>query len=384
MAPPGTTIIIKKIKKGGHGHHGGAWKVAYADFVTAMMSFFLLLWLLAATPVENLKGLADYFSPTIGVQGKMGIGFSGGRSPDDEGFSRGNWASLGLIFGAPPSGPIIKFPDKDNETEQENQKVEVGKVNDEVTKDLTGDKQLNEFQDSILIEQTPDGLKINIMDTENRPMFKEGTAELEDFTKKILAKIAAIVKDVPNYLQVVGHTNSLTPSKDENYTNWELASERANASRRYLIKAGVQPAQIARIQAVADQEPLDQDHPDAPKNNRVTITLLRKTTIAYNRQPAPEEVIMGPVEAGLKTYIQNKNKEDSQDSQENQEDITPEAIAAAKATNDVKHFGEDDLDSSGKKKQANDKNKENGKDKKKTEKKPKKKKKKAQSSQQGG
>src|SRR5215213_9070956 len=105
-------IVIKKVKKGGHGgHHGGAWKVAYADFVTAMMAFFLLLWLLTATPVENLKGLADYFSPTVGMQGKLGIGFKGGRAPDTEGVSTGDWASKGLIFGAPPSGPIVKFPE---------------------------------------------------------------------------------------------------------------------------------------------------------------------------------------------------------------------------------------------------------------------------------
>src|SRR4051812_34599760 len=166
MSKPGSKIIIvKKIKKGGHGHHGGAWKVAYADFVTAMMSFFLLLWLLTATPVENLKGLADYFSPTMGMQGKLGIGFSGGRSPDSEGQSQGNWASMGLIFGSPPSGPIIKFPDKDNLTEQDNQNIEFGKMKEDVANNLTKNK-LSEFQDNILIEQTPDGLKINIMDTE--------------------------------------------------------------------------------------------------------------------------------------------------------------------------------------------------------------------------
>jgi len=311
MSPPGKTIIIKKIKKGGHVHHGGAWKVAYADFVTAMMAFFLMLWLLSATPVENLKGIADYFNPTLGVQGKLGIGFAGGHAPDSEGNRKDNWASLGLIFGAPPSGPIIKFPEKDNQIEQDNPKIELGKVRDDVEKNLSGDKQLNDFQDNILIEQTPEGLKINIMDTENRSMFKEGSAELEDFAKRILSKIAILVKDVPNYLLIAGHTNSITHSKDENYTNWELSSDRANSTRRYLLKAGVQAGQVARIQAVADQEPLDIDHAEAPKNNRVTITLLRKTNIAYSRQPAPEEIIMGPVEAGLKTFVHNKNKENT-------------------------------------------------------------------------
>ncbi len=382
---PGTTIIIKKIKKGGHGHHGGAWKVAYADFVTAMMSFFLLLWLLTATPVENLKGLADYFSPTLGLQGKLGIGFAGGRAPDSEGQSQGNWASLGLIFGSPPSGPIIKFPDKDNLTNDDNQNIEFGKVKDEVTKTLSGDQKLNEFQDSILIEQTPEGLKINIMDTENRPMFKEGSAELQDAAKKILAKIAGLVKDIPNYLQITGHTASITYAKDDNYGNWELSAERANSARRYLVKAGVEPIQIARIMALADQEPFDIEQPEAQKNNRVTITLLRKTMLAYNRQPAPEEVIMGPIEAGLKTYAQNKKKEKEEAAEEKAEDtveMTKEETAAALATAEAekpKHYSDDDIDTGGKKKHGGGDG-EKKKEKKKSDA-PKKKKKKANSSE---
>lgn len=347
MAAPGTTIIIKKIKKGGHGHHGGAWKVAYADFVTAMMAFFLLLWLLTATPVENLKGLADYFSPTLGLQGKLGIGFAGGRSPDSEGASQGNWASLGLIFGAPPSGPIVKFPEKDNETDEENLKVDFGKVNDEVTKSIQESTATENLQDNVLIERTPEGLKINITDTEKRAMFKDGSAELEDPAKKILAKIASLVKDIPNYIQVSGSTNSIVYSKDENYTNWELSAERANAARRYLLKVGVEPMQIARVLALADQDNLDKDHPEAVQNNRVTITLLRKTTIAYNRQPAPEEVIMGPVESGLQEYIDKKKKEEVLnkeiiDDQNSQIEIDPETGLPVVIPT-IKHFDDNHM-----------------------------------------
>lgn len=344
MAAPGTTIIIKKIKKGGHGRHGGAWKVAYADFVTAMMAFFLLLWLLTATPVENLKGLADYFSPTLGAQGKLGIGFAGGRSPDSEGRSQGNWASMGLIFGSPPSGPIIKFPDQDNKIDTDNQKISFGQAKEDVSKTLTESAELSEYKDSVLIEQTPEGLKINITDTENRPMFKQGSAELEEPAKRILAKIAGLIKDIPNYVQISGSTNSLSNSKDKDYTNWELSGDRANAARRYLIKVGMESSQIARVIALADQEPLDFRDPEAKQNNRVTITLLRKTLLAYNRQPAPEEVIMGPIEAGLKTYIIEKHKEDEEykDFEPNQKDI--DAEKAMPKIPDNKYYSDDNID----------------------------------------
>jgi chemotaxis protein MotB len=360
MAAPGTTIIIKKIKKGGHGHHGGAWKVAYADFVTAMMAFFLLLWLLTATPVENLKGLADYFSPTLGLQGKLGIGFAGGRSPDSEGRSQGNWASMGLIFGSPPSGPIIKFPDQDNKTDEDNQKVEFGKAKDEVSKSIKESPELSEYQDNVQIEQTPEGLRINITDTENRPMFKQGSAELEPSSRKILGKIANLVKDIPNYLQISGSTNSLTNAKDESYTNWELSADRANAARRYLIKVGVESLQIARVVALADQEPLEAKAPEAPQNNRVTITLLRKTLLAYNRQPAPEDVIMGPIEAGLQTYLKDQKRREEEDKKFEPEPETIEPVDPSKPVEETKHFSDDDIDDGSGKEKRKKKEKKKG------------------------
>lgn len=355
MAAPGSTIIIKKIKKGGHGHHGGAWKVAYADFVTAMMAFFLLLWLLTATPVENLKGLADYFSPTLGMQGKLGIGFAGGRSPDHEGRSQGNWASMGLIFGSPPSGPIIKFPERDNRIDVDNQNVTFGQAKEKISRSIDESKDFSEFRDNILIEQTPEGLKINITDTEKRPMFKQGSAELEEPAKRILAKIASLVKDIPNYIKISGSTNSLNTSKEANYTNWELSADRANAARRYLIKVGMESSQIARIVALADQEPLNFEDPEALQNNRVTITLLRKTLIAYNRQPAPEEIMMGPVEEGLKTYLHEKKQQDAKyrsitPSKEEQEKENKQAVENAEqiaGESDMpinKHYSDDNID----------------------------------------
>ncbi len=302
------TIIIKKIKKGGHGHHGGAWKVAYADFVTAMMAFFLLLWLLTATPVEQLEGLADYFSPTLGLQGKMGIGFSGGKSPNTEGWSTGDWASLGLIFGAPPSGPIIKLPE-DNNKADENPDISFDTMQKEVNDAIIQNDGLGKFNDSIMIEQTIDGLNINITDRKNRPMFRDDTAELMPHAKQILKKIASIIQHIPNYIQIVGHTNSSFVPESKEYTGWELSSDRANAARRYMEESGVPPNQIVRIVGKSDNEPANKDSRDDPANARIAITLLRKSIIAYSKQPAPDDIILGPLDEGLKSFIKLKRKD---------------------------------------------------------------------------
>lgn len=309
MADKNQTIIIKKIKKGGHGHHGGAWKVAYADFVTAMMAFFLLLWLLTATPAEQLEGLSDYFSPTLGVQGKMGIGFSGGKSPNTEGWSAGDWASLGLIFGAPPSGPIIKLPDSKNNKADDNDPSSFEKVKDNVEKAVQGDQGLSKFRDSIHVETTIDGININITDKIGRPMFEGGSDKLEPHTKRILAKIANIVGSVPNYIQVVGHTRSGFKTDNKDYTAWELSTDRANAARRFLIEAGVSENQIARVVGKADNDPIDPENRDSDENSRVAVTLLRNSMIAYHKQAAPEDVILGPLEDGLKSYVKVKRKD---------------------------------------------------------------------------
>lgn len=322
MADKDQTIVIKKIKKGGHGHHGGAWKVAYADFVTAMMAFFLLMWLLTATPVENLQGLADYFTPTQGLQGKMGIGFSGGKSPNTDGVSQGDWASQGLIFGAPPSGPIIKNPDIDNKIDTNNQIVNqiavtntIGEdqneqnVKDKIQFALVNSSEIKEFEDSVLLESSPEGIKIQIMDKKGRPMFAKGTSDLLPHSKQIIAKIADVIRVIPNYIQITGHTVlELEPDIMNEYTNWELSSDRANAARKHLIDSGMDKEQIARIMGKADHDPIDRSSPLANENQRITITLLRKSLLSNHKKSAPDEILLGPTEDGLESYIKNRKK----------------------------------------------------------------------------
>ncbi len=309
----GQTIIIKKIKKGGHGRHGGAWKVAYADFVTAMMAFFLLLWLLTATPVENLEGLADYFSPTMGLQGNIGIGFSGGQSSNTEGWSRGDWTALGLVFGSPPSGPIIKMPDEDNNIENDNAPVKFEDIQQNIINNVENSPETKDLKDSIIIEQTPEGVNIQVTDKEGRSMFEDNTAVLAPQAKQILSKIADVIKHVPNYIQVVGYTSSDYVSDKEDYTVWELSVDRANAVRRYLASQGLDIGQVIRVVGKGDCEPLDRDNKNAPVNSRFAITLLRKSIVADYKQPAPDEVILGPEEAGLKNYAIDKKKKDEKE-----------------------------------------------------------------------
>lgn len=331
MADKGSTIIIKKIKKGGHGHHGGAWKVAYADFVTAMMAFFLLMWLLTATPVENLEGLADYFSPTVGLEGKMGIGFAGGKSPNTEGMSRGDWASQGLIFGAPPSGPILKVPEKDNKADEVENTVNFDLVQKDLTDSIAKSTTLHEFEENINIETTIDGININIVDNKKRSMFEEGKKDLKEHTKVILTKITDIIKDIPNYIQIVGHTTEINKLSSEEYSNWELSADRANEARRYMVKSGLDTQQVARIVGKADTELANREDRNAPENSRISITLLRKSVIALHKQPAPDEVMLGPEESGLKSYVKDNKLEN-----EKLEPVTKEVPTDTKENNSDK------------------------------------------------
>lgn len=311
MSDNKSTIVIKKIKKGGHGHHGGAWKVAYADFVTAMMAFFLLLWLLSATPVENLAGLADYFSPTLGLQGKLGIGFSGGLANSKEGVSVGDWASQGLVFGSPPSGPIIKFPDRDNKTDEDNENNNFAKMEEDISKAIKENQDLGQFKDNILIDQTPEGLKIHITDKKDRPMFKPGSAELMPHTKRILAKITELVKYLPNYIKISGHTRSVLQATHEDMEKeWVVSAERANAARKFMEEEGKMPDEkFASLVAEADHAPLVTDDPFRDINERVTITLLRKSALAYYKQSAPEEILRGDSK-GLQNYVKEQEHQD--------------------------------------------------------------------------
>lgn len=270
-----STIIIKKIKKGGDGHHGGAWKVAYADFVTAMMAFFLLLWLLASTSESQKEGIAEYFTPTVGLRDSMGIGFEGGESPNQEGIKKDDSSPLSIVQNASPKG---QSPEKDKQTlieaDQESQLFE--QAREELKKAFEEDPSLRAFKDQIIVEQTPEGLKIDVQDSDKKPMFISGSAEMSEFGKKVMDKLADVIEKMPNYISVTGHTDAeKLAAKNGAYTNWELSADRANSARRELVRTGMEGERVGKVQGLAATDLLLPEEPMSERNRRITIILLR-------------------------------------------------------------------------------------------------------------
>lgn len=270
-----STIIIKKIKKGGDGHHGGAWKVAYADFVTAMMAFFLLLWLLASTSESQKEGIAEYFTPTVGLRDSMGIGFEGGESPSTEGIKKSDTSPIAIVQNSSTPG---QTPDKKKETlvegEMESQLFE--QAREEIKQAMESDPTLRQFRDQIIVEQTPEGLKIEIQDSGKQSMFQSGGANLTEFGKEILGKLSLIIEKMPNYISVTGHTDAAQfTARGGAYTNWELSADRANSARRELVRGGMEGERVGKVQGLAAQDLLLPGEPNSERNRRITIILLR-------------------------------------------------------------------------------------------------------------
>ena len=288
--------IIKKVYKLEGGHHGGAWKVAYADFVTAMMAFFLLLWLLSTTSEAQKEAIADYFTPTIGIKDQMGIGFEGGESPNSEGKKKSDLMPPGVVVGQVPQGPTPEMP-KDTMTESDKDGKLFEKAEEAMKQAFDSDPNLRELKENILVEQTPEGLKIQVMDSDKKTMFTPGTSELTEFGRTILAKLAEVIAKMPNYISVTGHTDSSAYSKGANYTNWELSADRANSARRFLLSTSMPSERVGKVVGMADRELLLPQDPRSPKNRRVTIILLRgshMTNIAPDALTAPRQILQAP------------------------------------------------------------------------------------------
>jgi chemotaxis protein MotB len=271
-------IIVKRIKKGGGGHHGGAWKIAYADFVTAMMAFFLLMWLLGSTTKGDLQGIADYFKTPLKVAMAGGSG-AGDSSSVVKGGGKDLTRKDGQIKKADtPSKNTysLKAAMADLERqEQEKLKALKKKIEDAMDARPT----LAQFKKQLLIDITTDGLRIQIVDEQNRPMFALAKAELQPYTKEILHEIAHALNDVPNRISLSGHTDA-TPyaSGERGYSNWELSADRANASRRELIAGGMDDKKMVRVVGLSSAVPLDKENPFNPINRRISIIVMNKKT----------------------------------------------------------------------------------------------------------
>jgi len=271
-------IIVKKIKKGGHGHHGGAWKIAYADFVTAMMAFFLLMWLLGSTTKEQKQAISDYFNNPSPISGPGGASTSmikvgGGK---DITYSEGDTKR--------------GSNEKDVAKEVNPQKSEVGEITkddkqrllelkQELEKEIEASEALKPFKDQLLLEITKEGLRVQIVDKENRPMFSSGSAVMQPYAIGILKEIGKVINHVPNKISLSGHTDATPYSKFNNmYTNWELSADRSNASRRALISGGMDEDKVARVVGLSSAVLFDKENPYNPINRRISIIVLNKET----------------------------------------------------------------------------------------------------------
>lgn len=256
-------IIIKKVKKGGHGHHGGAWKIAYADFVTAMMAFFLLMWLLGSTSKEDLQGIAQYF------QNPLMVSLSGGSSTGDRtSIIQGGGQDLTCVDGQVKKAEVID-PEELKKRLREQEAKRMQETKEKLEKMIEQDNVLKEFKNQLKIDITPEGLRIQIVDQDKRPMFDLASARMAPYAEAILRKVAPIVNELPNKITVLGHTDSRPFAGGRgDYSNWELSADRANAARRMLNASGIAEGKVMRVSGLADSVPFNPNDPADPINRR--------------------------------------------------------------------------------------------------------------------
>ncbi len=265
-------IIIKRIKKVHNKHHGGAWKIAYADFVTAMMTFFLLLWLLSMLNKYQLQGISEYFQRPI----KTVIAQQ--EDPNKEIINT-------VTNQTSKKKPEISVNNAAAEKAVPNQKQEKAaseKIKADLEKQLQENPVINQYKNMLNFTVTSQGLKIELKDLENKPMFSSGKTDFADYASTIIDWLATAMNDYPNRVMILGHTDSKPIQGDQNYTNWELSADRANATRRELISHGMKPEKVVRIVGVADVDKLNAKiSSDDPANRRIEIVILNDD--AFNK-----------------------------------------------------------------------------------------------------
>ncbi|MGN6388529.1 MAG: flagellar motor protein MotB [Burkholderiaceae bacterium] len=272
-------IIVKRIKKGGGGHHGGAWKIAYADFVTAMMAFFLLMWLLGSTTKGDLEGIAEYFKTPLKVAMSGGSG-SGDSSSVIQGGGKDLTRRNGQVRKGETAAPKKSYNLKAAQLELErieSERLKALKAHIEAL--IDANPVLKLYKKQLLIDITTEGLRIQIVDEQNRPMFELAKAELQPYTKEILHEIGRALNEVPNRISLSGHTDAKPYSTGEKgYSNWELSADRANASRRELIAGGMDEAKILRVVGLSSAVLFDKNDPFNPANRRISIIVMNHKT----------------------------------------------------------------------------------------------------------
>jgi len=272
-------IIVKKIKKTSGGHHGGAWKIAYADFVTAMMAFFLLMWLLGSSSKATLEGISEYFKMPLKVALQGGPAVAASDSIIKGGGGKDLTKKQGQV--KPVDGPKGKEKKVDiNDAKRALEKAEAARLEElksKIEKAVEDSPTLSKFSKQLLLDITTEGLRIQIVDEQNRPMFASSKAELQPYAKQILQEIGQMLNGVPNKISLSGHTDAVPyPNGVKSYSNWELSSDRANASRRELIAGGMDETKLLRVVGLASAALFDKEDPLNPVNRRISIIVMNK------------------------------------------------------------------------------------------------------------
>ena len=294
-------IIIKRVKKGGHAAHGGAWKIAYADFVTAMMAFFLLLWLLNSVTQEQLEGISDYFAPTTASQSTSGSGdILGGATITVDGSLQDDTSRPQVTIDLPPPKAgtggegsagenTTNAPEPEEITEEERKAVAEERQFQEAQQALQDSlEQMPEFQQlaqSLMVDNTPEGLRIQIVDQDGLAMFASGRADMYDHTVKLMELALPVIMSMPQNISITGHTDAVPFKRADGYSNWELSADRANAARKVLMDQGVPESRLSHVVGKAATDPLLADDPKNARNRRLSIIMLRGT----GAPPEPEE-----------------------------------------------------------------------------------------------
>jgi chemotaxis protein MotB len=293
MAADGT-IVIKRIKKGGHaGHHGGAWKVAYADFVTAMMAFFLLMWLINTTTPEQKRGIADYFAPQSIAQTVSGSGgVLGGKVMGEDSAHAGGAQSV-MQKQSPPSPSDAKkalasgatggatSDSSSNANAKSAQDADFAHAAEAIRQAVQDNPDIANLSHQVITENTPQGLRIQLVDQDGRPMFQQGSTDPMPYTKKLLAAVGGIIASLPNRVSISGHTGGNDNAATGN--SWELSAQRANQARALLQAGGLTSDRIYEVAGKAGSEPLLPEDPNASANRRLSILLMREAP------PAPAD-----------------------------------------------------------------------------------------------
>lgn len=286
-------IIIKRVKKTAHAAHGGAWKIAYADFVTAMMAFFLLMWLLGSTAKGDLQGIADFFQNPLKVANQGGSG-SGDASSVIQGGGKDLTRQSGQVKRGEVESDKKTFVSKEAAAEYRRKELEtLESLKFQIEKAIADNPTLAQFKKQMVLDLTAEGLRIQIVDEQNRPMFDSSSADLKPYTKDILRQIGKALNTVPNRVSLAGHTDAAQfAGGDRGFSNWELSANRANASRRELINGGMDEAKVLRVVGQSSTVPFDKNDPLNSVNRRISIVVLnKKTEMAILQEEGPESEV---------------------------------------------------------------------------------------------